>query len=147
MSEERPIEDVHADLITVIADAIKTMLISKQQQPRQHKHGLMGTNPNTRRQTPVDPDDPWGMMDRGSARDLFMKGTGVGIDEQLEAWYETGKSPWSPSVSGRGAVVEVGWWPLRHQRIQQAILDFRPANRLIATWKTLRYGPDYWRDW
>lgn len=153
MSEERPIEDVHADLVTAISDAVKAMLVP---QPRQHKHGLMGTNPNTRRQAadaPVDPDDPWGMMERGSGYGLFMKGSPVDRDAKMEEWHETEVPPWGRPADHLGHPTDrdfyyrTGRWPRWHQQVRQAILDFPSVVRLVAVWKTLRYGPGYWTDW
>jgi hypothetical protein len=129
-------------------EAVKAILagLMRPETPAQHKHGLMGTNPNIRSWKHGD-QDVGDVIDgrTPNSRERF----GIpSYEEKLEEWHETGVSPWqAPENTG---LVPVDAKKLRRQlrryRRQELLTRHLITRRPWEAWKTLRYGADYWRD-
>lgn len=92
--------------------------------PRPHKHGLMGTNPNTRGSAPGAPDG-WAAMDRGSGYAMFQHPT---YERKLEEWAETGVNPWAKPAPPPTRMPFYWRFPL----VAEAVWRVRTALRVLV---------------
>lgn len=116
----------------------------KQGQP--HRHGMMGTNPNT---THAHGDPDVGEvrlpnLDRGSGYEM-MSASFPTHERRLEGWANGDPPPWHrpPPLVDAGPLLARMIASARRERL----LHVRVWRRAQAAWLTLRHGPEYWREW
>jgi hypothetical protein len=130
--------------------AIKTALkgIMAPETPAQHKHGLMGTNPNVRSSDHTREDAIDVIEGRHPGG---MKAYGIpSYDDKMKKWYETGQTPWpmkagAPLVPVTSEMIDA--MAVRRHRYWAARRKAREARwRIERAWAVIRHGYDDYYD-